>query len=277
MNKIEMIIAGSKDKNISLDISYKKNNVIKPVVLFIHGFKGFKDWGHFNLIATYFAAQDFVFVKMNTSYNGTTSEFLQDFVELESFGLNNFLLELEDIKLVLDFIEDKIHHYEGNQHQISIIGHSRGGGLSILTAFQDARVRKLVTWASIASFQYFFDGIDIAKWKDEGVIYTFNSRTNQNMPLYFQLYENYMKYKNELNVEHAAHQLGKPWLIIHGKNDESVKFEAAIQLHTCNKKSEILLIENTNHTFGGKHPFAATDLPKESKIAIDASLVFLKL
>ena len=49
------IIKGSRDKEILLDISFTRNNFKKQIVIFSHGFKGFKDWGPFNELANYFA------------------------------------------------------------------------------------------------------------------------------------------------------------------------------------------------------------------------------
>ncbi len=37
------------------DARYLKNGKKKPVIIFVHGFKGFKDWGTFNLLADEFA------------------------------------------------------------------------------------------------------------------------------------------------------------------------------------------------------------------------------
>ncbi|MGZ4098329.1 MAG: alpha/beta hydrolase family protein, partial [Bacteroidia bacterium] len=64
----DIIIEGSKNKQIGLDVFYKEDNKQKPIVIFVHGFKGFKDWGHFNLVASTFAEHDFVFVKFNFSH-----------------------------------------------------------------------------------------------------------------------------------------------------------------------------------------------------------------
>ena len=36
-----------QDKPIVLDYGYKKTATKKPIIVFAHGFKGFKDWGHF--------------------------------------------------------------------------------------------------------------------------------------------------------------------------------------------------------------------------------------
>ncbi|MEQ6122074.1 hypothetical protein [Reichenbachiella sp. MALMAid0571] len=89
-NQKESFILASKHGNKSFlsDVRYEKNGIKKAVVLFIHGFKGFKDWGYFNLMADHFSDTNFVFVKMNLSHNGTTPESPLDFADLEAFGNN---------------------------------------------------------------------------------------------------------------------------------------------------------------------------------------------
>src|SRR3989337_282770 len=105
MNIIKNIsIKGSKHKDILLDVFFKSNNIPKPIIIFSHGFKGFKDWGHFNLLAQTFAEQNFVFVKFNFSYNGTTKENPFDFADLEAFGNNNYTIELDDLGKVIDWV-----------------------------------------------------------------------------------------------------------------------------------------------------------------------------
>ena len=75
------IIKGAAGKPIVIDIFYTDANAAKPVVIYAHGFNGFKDWGNADLIAQQFAAAGYVFVKFNFSHNGTTPEHLQDFVD----------------------------------------------------------------------------------------------------------------------------------------------------------------------------------------------------
>ena len=81
----DILIKGSAGKSILIDATFKANTKPKTVVIFCHGFKGFKDWGPFNKIADYFAQQDFVFVKFNFSYNGTTPKSPIDFDDLKAF------------------------------------------------------------------------------------------------------------------------------------------------------------------------------------------------
>jgi pimeloyl-ACP methyl ester carboxylesterase len=269
-----IVIDGSKNLPISIDIQYVEDLKVKPVALFIHGFKGFKDWGHFNLIAKKFVESGFVFVKMNTSHNGTSSSHPTDFVDLEAFGNNNFSIELEDVALVLKFIQQNIQQYHGNKDDINVIGHSRGGGIAILSSFQINGIKRLATWASVGHFSYFFNSINIGDWKESGVVYTYNSRTKQDMPLYFQLYEDYIKNAKDLDIEYAATSLTIPWLIAHGSSDESVDVAVAKQLNALNSKSILFILPNANHTFGGYYPYFEEQLPLDTELLVKSTIEF---
>ena len=95
MIRNEIELPGQEGKPIFLDQTISGNGGSKGVVVFCHGFKGFKDWGPFNKIAETFAENDFVFIKFNFSHNGTTLDDAVNFVDLEAFGNNNFCKELE--------------------------------------------------------------------------------------------------------------------------------------------------------------------------------------
>ena len=88
-----------------IDIRFEDNGNTKPIIIFCHGFKGFKNWGHFDLIADAFSNAGFVFAKFNFSMNGTTEENPIDFADLDAFGNNNFETELDDLENVIDFME----------------------------------------------------------------------------------------------------------------------------------------------------------------------------
>ena len=87
-----------------MDINWEETGLQKPLILFIHGFKGFKDWGTFPEIARHFARNGYVFAKMNMSHNGVTPEYPIDFVDLNAFSDNTFTLELEDIDQAVSFL-----------------------------------------------------------------------------------------------------------------------------------------------------------------------------
>ena len=153
MNQCKNIsIAGSDGRPITLDIFFDTHTGKLPVVIYAHGFNGFKDWGNFDLVAQKFAREGFVFVKFNFSHNGTTPGQPDEFADLDAFGKNNYSKELADLRSVTNWVFDAANPYRDaiDVERIYSIGHSRGGGISILYAAEDTRVRKLVTWASVS-------------------------------------------------------------------------------------------------------------------------------
>ncbi|MDH5398779.1 MAG: dienelactone hydrolase, partial [Cyclobacteriaceae bacterium] len=75
---------GLNDKQIIADARLIPNGQGKPLVLFVHGFKGFKDWGFWDIVANMFAEAGFIFIKINLSHNGTTKDHPLDFADLEA-------------------------------------------------------------------------------------------------------------------------------------------------------------------------------------------------
>ena len=269
------IIQGRHGKPILLDFGYKSNGSQKPVVIFAHGFKGFKDWGHFNEVMEYFIENDFAFVKFNFSHNGGTVEQPIDFPDLEAFGNNNYTKELDDLRTVVDWIGN-IESAEIDKDQIYLIGHSRGGGVAILAANEDSRIKKLITWAAVSDLINRYPEAVIEHWKKEGVLYVENTRTNQQMPLYYQLVEDTLKNLDRFNIEHAAKEIAIPHLIIHGTVDEAVHVDEAKKIRVWNKNAEILIIEGANHVFGASHPYSNVSFPKDVQLVLDKTLAFLK-
>jgi len=278
IRRIKNIIVSSSthNKEISADITYYKNGIPKPVVIFIHGFKGFKDWGPFLLMADFFAKNNFAFLKFNFSHNGTTPEQLLDFADLEAFGRNNFSLEMDDAGEIIDYLYDEdfpVPSSELNNNHVFLVGHSRGGGIAILKAFEEERIQGLATLAATNNLGV-WDSTTLDKWKKEGVYYIYNTRTRQEMPLYYQLVENYQEHQSRLDIQKTAAKLQKPWLIIHGSMDETLPVIMARDLHLKNPKSKLKVIEGANHTFGGKHPFDSESLPVDLEKALVSILEF---
>ena len=91
-------------KSIVYDVYYNTSTRKKPVLIFCHGYKGFKDWGAWHLVAEEFVKAGFFFLKFNFSHNGGTVAQPIDFPDLEAFANNNFSTELEDLDRILDFV-----------------------------------------------------------------------------------------------------------------------------------------------------------------------------
>lgn len=284
-----LIIDGKHGRPVLLDVLYPANDGVKGIIILCHGFKGFKDWGPFNIVAKKFADAGFIFIKFNFSHNGTTPQHPEEFADLDAFGNNNTLFELDDLQCVLDYVTGTVMANlpstrsfspgkESSEKKIKIhlIGHSRGGGIAILKGSEDARVSKIISLASINEFGNFFRG-NIQQWKRSGVIYVENMRTNQQLPVYYQYYETVQVNKEMLDIRSAITSLSKPLLIIHGTYDETVPVATAKAMYSWNpSKSKLLLLEGSNHTFGGMHPWPYSELPHDFDKVVTEIISFLR-
>jgi len=269
------IIDGSSGRPILID--YRLDPKLKPssMIIFCHGFKGFKDWGGFNLMANLFARSGFVFLKFNFSHNGGTVGEPIDFPDLKAFSENNYSTELNDLGLVIDYVENDLATKSGFD-QIILMGHSRGGGISILKAAEDKRVNTLVTLAAVDDFGSRFPTGDLLKaWKSNGEYHIPNSRTKQQMPIRYQFYEDFLRHQERLDIEKAARKLSIPFLIIHGAGDETITQDAAERLSQWCRHSELHILQNTGHTFGMKHPWTADKLPDHMEFGVERILSFI--
>ncbi len=259
--------------NISADVYMKKNNN-KKLVLFCHGFKGFKDWGAWNLVAEAFAAAGFIFVKFNFSHNGIGLENFQNFTRLDLFAQNNYSKELADVQTVLNWIKNDGFWQDKTVEEINIIGHSRGGGIALVSALETKEICKVATWASIANFDRFGNEENISNWKKEGAKNFYNSRTKQDMKIDFQFYEDYLNCQERLNIEKTCQNLDKPLLVGHGKKDDAVGFSHAQRIKNWQDNAELFLLDDANHVFGAKHPYSVNVLPTDLEMLVKKTLDF---
>ncbi len=276
--KKNIAVTGKYEKPIVTDVFYKKNKRNKPIVIFCHGYKGFKDWGAWDIVAKHFAASDFFFIKFNFSHNGGTLELPIDFPDLEAFGNNNYIKELDDLQSIIDWsISNEEFHEELDHNEIILIGHSRGGGIVSLKAAEEHKVTQVISWAGVSDYASRFPvGEAFQQWKKEGVMYIKNGRTLQDMPHYFQFYTKFIENKERLTIARAVQQLLKPHLIIHGEEDTVVQLEEAKRLHKWNPKSKLELISNGDHVFGAKHPWNKIELPEQLDETVKKTIIFIR-
>lgn len=250
-----------------------------PVLMFLHGFKGFKDWGHFPLMCEMISRSGFAVLRFNFSHNGTTAEHPQVFTDLDTFGKNTFSKELDD---TLDVVEDIwwriASNYHVNPERLGIIGHSRGGAIALLAALQEPRIKAACTWASVSDLEKRVNPSEemLAKWYSEGVMYTHNARTGQDMPLYYSLREDFYAHKSKLDLPVLSARMNKPVMLIHGTEDTSVHISESEQLQNWIPYAELKRIIGADHTFGGKHPWTQQELPEHSLQVIKETVSFFR-
>lgn len=272
------LILRSKDKKpILYDLYYKESRSSIPLVIFCHGYKGFKDWRAWHLVAEAFANAGFCFLKLNFSHNGGTIEQPIDFPDLEAFAENNFSHELDDLDRVINSITSGNENIQQNISTISLIGHSRGGGTVLIKAEEDKRINKVITWASVCDFKARFqeNTPEFENWKKNGVTYVENSRTKQNLPHNFQFYEDFKVNEERFTIKRAAKSLSIPLLILHGEEDPTVSLREAQAIHSWKKDSILKIIPGADHVFGAKHPWEIDTMPNDLQKVVKETIDFL--
>jgi uncharacterized protein len=247
----------------------------RPVVIFVHGFKGFKDWGSNPYVCESLAKRGFYSIAFNFSHNGTEGHG-QEFTRLDRFEENTFSREIAELLEVIDAVEGlRVPHFECvDSDRIGVLGHSRGGGIALLASCREPAVRAVCVWGSVASFDRYTDR-QKEQWRRDGFFESRNMRTGQEMRLGIGLLRDLDLHRIELDIERGVRQLGKPLLIIHGEQDLSVRIDDGHRLYAVADPNltEFEAIPQTGHTFGAVHPFEGTTPALER--AIDRTAQFL--
>lgn len=268
MNSEDLIIERENRRSILVDI---RGPLGGETVIFCHGYKGFKDWGCWNLVADYLAMNNICVVKFNFSCNGGTMSNPIDFPDLRAFGENSYSKEIQDLNDVIDAVDQ-----EYGFSSLTLIGHSRGGGIVTLVGSQENRITKIITWAGVSDFSTRFPKDKfLSNWKENGVFYVKNGRTGQEMPHLWQFHEDFEKNKERLNIQKSVSSLSIPYLIIHGSDDEAVNVNEAFNLKKWGSTSKLQLIHGAGHTFGAKEPWTDTELPDSLKEVLAQTVKFI--
>jgi len=222
-------------------------------IIHVHGFKGFKDWGFNPFLAQFFAKKGYFVITFNFSHNGIGKNPLE-FTELEKFAENTFSLEVNELKEIINCYKSNFFGKIG-KNKIGLLGHSRGGGISILNG-NHKNVNCIAVWASVATFER-YGSRQVEDWKNKGFVEVINTRTNQVMRMNRTLVEDLRNNKDNLDILKSVKNLDKPILIVHGKEDLAVPIkEAKMLFEAADKtKSELYIIDATGHTFNAAHPF----------------------
>ena len=258
------IYIGANNRKSLIDFELPADQETKTILVFIHGYKGYKNWGCWDLVQRYFVLNGYGFCKFNLSHNGGTVDNPIDFPDLDAFAENRYTYELIDIQKVLDWLETKVTI---SNYNVYLVGHSRGGGDAILSG-ADNRITGVITWSSIADVAMRFPtGDELNEWKQKGVRYVKNARTNQDMPHNYTMYEDWLNNQSTLDISSKAKQLkrlNKRCFHIHGDSDEAVSITESEKLSNWTR-GKLIIIRSGNHTFNSKQPWKNEKLPSKLK------------
>ena len=240
----------------------------RPIAILVHGFKGFMDWGFFPHLSRRLAAAGFVAVSMNSSGSGVGDDPLE-MDDDEAFFNDSYSRQLEDMARVREFARGLPGVDPGLE---VLMGHSRGGGMAVISAAERAPAA-LVTWAAIADADRFDEGMKV-RWRAEGFLEVPNARTGQVHRMGLAGLEDFERNAVRLDIGAAAGRVEAPFLAVHGLEDGTVSYDAAVTLSERAPRGEALLSEGADHGFGATHPLGDPGSIQTLEVAVDSTLTF---
>lgn len=247
---------GANDRTALYDLSIPEN--AKAVIVFAHGYKGFKDWGTFSFWHSFFAQQHIAFLRFNFSHNGIGLEQLGEFTDLDAFAENRLSYEVEDFNLILN----DLSIFEAlDDVPVALMGHSKGGGIAQIVASKRSNIDKLILFASISDFDLRFPW-DKDVWKNEGVVEIVNARTKQVMQHNYSFYQDYIDHKEDFDLKHCRKAIKCPVFVVQGEIDPAVPVWEAETIASECENSELKIYPDADHVFGAQHPYVENTLPQ---------------
>ena len=259
---LPFLLQRTNDRDIHGAWHLPEGQPAKGTVLFLHGYKGYMDWGALNQVGDHMALSGWRFLRINFTHNGTTPDAPSAFADLDAFGRNTHRRERNEALAVLRALREpgpEGHPNPTAQGPLAVLGHSRGGGMAVLAAAQaDTAKRRqnregvthLITRAALADFKTRYPGPETRQlWEETGQLEVINHRTRQRMHHDWTFYTDFMANEKELRIESAIRSFGGRTFIAHAEDDAAVDVEHAHQLAAWAQDSTLLLMEEGGHTF----------------------------
>lgn len=277
MDDCHYVLPGAEGEPVGLDILLPCRPAGSfPVVVFCSGLQGFRDPHTFDRLARWFTRQGLGFVRFGFPCDGTAPTMPPE--GIGASGSHTFSGELDVLGQVINFILETSFpgSFRVDPGRLYVMGYSDGGGIAILKAAEDPRVKKLVTWAAVNDFGKFWKPDEIHRWKKEARVAVSGRRSIRQVPPGYRLYRDYESHLDRLYIPSAILKLEIPFLVVHGRDDETVCVRAAYEMNDWNKDCTTLcIVEGANHAFGAPHPGHGGGLPPHTLEALHKTLNFL--
>lgn len=237
----------------------------RALVVIVHGLKGFKNWGFFPWLAQRLMGHRLAVCRFNMSRCGI-GEDPESFDRLDLFEHDTYSIQLADLRAAVQHAQQRFPGLP-----TIVLGHSRGGGVSILGAAEIPDLRAVIAWSPISRCDN-WDAATRRDWQERGVTEAMNQRTKQMMRISRDVLDDFEAHRERLDIVKSAETLRVPLLVIHGARDESVPLDSGRLLAERADDASLLVIGGAGHTFNAIHPLV--HVPFELELAAEASAHF---
>lgn len=204
----KVFIKNKKGLKLAAVLHYSDKNKKHPAVVLLHGFTGYKEEKHIEVLAKNLTNNGFVAIRFDASGFGES----EGSTETE-YRVSNYLSDIESIYRYL------ISLNMVNKKRIGIWGHSMGGMLSIIFASNHPELKAVCSVSVPNNIPSALAIINVlTEWKHRGFLSKINSKDGQRIKINYDFITDAKKY----SVLKYIKKLYQPLLIIIGKKDENV-------------------------------------------------------
>lgn len=234
-------------------------------VLFLHGYKGYANWGCWDLLCDAITGYGLHAFRLDFSGNGTSFERPNQIHDLEAWSENTYRREVHDTI-------DAIRYLRHLGLEVILMGHSRGGGIATIVAGTLCNTKYaiagLMLLSSVSDFERRFPtGEVLASWRATDRWNVVNGRTGETYHHKFSFYRDFVQYRALLDIRQQASRVEVPVFIAHASDDTAVPVDEAKELARIFENRVPLrqvYRDQGGHTFDSKEPWpAGMPLPKE--------------
>lgn len=276
VERIPFVLSPPHEDEIHGDLYIATDAVACPLIIMVHGYTGFKDWGSLPAQCEWFAEHGMAAVAFNFSHNGIAEDPMR-ITDSERFAQNTISRELDELEcIVTAALEGKLpgaSRYAANK--IVLLGHSRGGAEAIIIGKEQRSIRAVAAWGSIDHFDR-WSAQQKSQWRADGRKFVHNSRLDMTLEMSVNYLHDLELNVARFNVGMNAATMRKPLLLVHGAQDVTVAPKEARQLYQASSPAttRLVIIPAAGHTFGSDHPF--TTMPTALEAALEATLAFFQ-
>jgi pimeloyl-ACP methyl ester carboxylesterase len=237
----------------------------KALAVIVHGFKGFKDWGFFPWLGETLVNHRFAVCRFNMSRSGI-DENPETFDRLDRFADDTYSGQIADLQKVVRYARQRI------DAPAFLVGHSRGGGVSLLASSGIENLSGIVTWSAISQTDRWDDATK-AQWRRIGHLEAENTRTKQMMRMSTRMLDDIEANRDRLDILKCVTQIEHPILVLHGARDESVNVSESAEIAAYADDASRVVIANAGHTYNAIHPLVHVPFELTMAAALTARFI----
>lgn len=230
----------------------------RGVILIVHGFLGYKDYGMFPFIAESFADAGFIAHRFNLSHSGMTND-TDTFARPDLFERDTWNTQVHDIEVVMHAVADGT--LAGQGLPLTLFGHSRGGVSVLLTAGRRGRDGTampacVITLAAPDSCDRVSEETR-SSLRTRGYHEIVSNRTGQTLHVGADWLQEQLDQPDAHDLLSLCAHITCPVLVMHGNDDPTVPHECADAIADACPQSQRRKIANANHVLNVSNPMQA--------------------